>query len=78
MNQRLDRITDELDRRELGGMLVSRPENRRYLSGFTGSAGNLLISPDQAILATDSRYTEQANDQAPDFRVVPAQSGWDT
>jgi Xaa-Pro aminopeptidase len=77
MNQRLDRITDELDRRELGGLLVSRPENRRYLSGFTGSAGNLLISPDQTILATDSRYTEQANDQAPDFRVVPAQSGWD-
>jgi Xaa-Pro aminopeptidase len=77
MNDRLERMLDELDRRELGGMLVSRPENRRYLSGFTGSAGILLINRDRAVLAADSRYTEQANDQAPDFQVVPARSGWD-
>jgi Xaa-Pro aminopeptidase len=77
MNDRLRRMMDGLDRREVDGMLVSRPENRRYLSGFTGSAGGLLITRDRAILATDSRYTEQARDQAPDFQVVPAQSGWD-
>jgi len=76
-NDRLLRLIDALDRRQLGGMLVSTPENRRYLSGFTGSAGNLLITRDHAILATDSRYTEQANNQAPDFQVVSARSGWD-
>ena len=48
---------------------VSSPENRRYLSGFAGSAGYLLISRDAAVLATDFRYTEQAELQAPDFRV---------
>lgn len=77
MNHRLDRIIDELDRRGLGGLLVSSPDNRRYLSGFTGSAGSLLVTRDQPILAADSRYTEQAHHQAPDFRVVPAQPGWD-
>lgn len=77
MNNRLLRLIEALDQRELDGMLVSAPENRRYLSGFTGSAGNLLITKDRTILATDSRYVEQANGQAPDFQVVPAPSGWD-
>jgi Xaa-Pro aminopeptidase len=77
MNPRLLRLIDALDRDQLDGMLVSTPENRRYLSGFTGSAGNLLITRDRAILATDARYTHQANEQAPDFQVVPAQSGWE-
>lgn len=53
----------------LDAMLVSSPENRRYMSGFTGSAGYLLISHDDAMLATDFRYVEQAGSQAPDFRV---------
>lgn len=53
----------------IDGLLVSQPENRRYLSGFDGSAGYLLISTDRAILATDFRYTEQATAQAPEFEV---------
>lgn len=77
MNNRLLRLVEALGQSALEGMLVSTPENRRYLSGFTGSAGYLLITKDRAILATDSRYTQQATDQAPDFRVIPAQSGWD-
>ena len=46
-----------------------RLKNRRYLSGFTGSAGYLLISQTEAVLATDFRYIEQAGKQAPDFKV---------
>lgn len=33
---------------------------RKYLSGFTGSAGNLVITHDQVLLWTDSRYFLQA------------------
>ena len=58
-------------------MLVSAPENRQYLSGFTGSAGYLLVSQDQAVLVTDSRYTEQAANQAADWQVRQVRSGWD-
>lgn len=36
---------------------------RRYVSGFTGSAGTLLVTPDEAWLWTDGRYFLQAADQ---------------
>lgn len=49
--------------------------NRRYLSGFTGSAGALLIHPDQKLLFIDSRYTLQAKQQAPGFTVVECGPG---
>ena len=59
---------------ETDALLVSNDYNRRYVSGFTGSSGWLLISATDALLITDSRYTEQAGKQAQDFTVVP-QSG---
>ncbi len=36
---------------------------RRYLTGFTGSAGSLVVTPDKALLWTDSRYWEQAQEE---------------
>lgn len=52
------------------GLLVGSQYNRRYLSGFRGSAGWLLATPSQACLAVDFRYVEQAAQEAPDFEVV--------
>lgn len=46
--------------RKLDALLVSFGANLRYLSGFTGSSGNLLVLPGKAILFTDPRYTIQA------------------
>ena len=66
---RLSRLREVLKERELDAMLVSSAENRRYLSGFAGSAGYLFVSHSEAVLATDFRYVEQAGRQAPDFRV---------
>ena len=54
---------------QLDCLLVSDANNRRYLSGFTGSSGYLLVTAAEAILATDFRYVEQAEFQAPDFAV---------
>lgn len=36
---------------------------RRWLSGFTGSAGSLVVTDNEALLWTDSRYFIQATDQ---------------
>lgn len=58
---------------DIDGMLISDPHNRRYLSGFIGTAGYLLITQSEAVLATDSRYTEQAGDQATGFEVSKIQ-----
>lgn len=54
---------------KLDALLVTQAENRLYLSGFTGSVGVLLIASDKAILATDSRYTEQASIETPSFEI---------
>ncbi|GBD10675.1 Aminopeptidase YpdF [bacterium HR23] len=70
MSERLQRLRTRLGEMGLDALLVSTPENRRWLSGFTGSAGWLLITSTEALLATDFRYVEQAGQQAPAFRVV--------
>lgn len=67
---RLARLRERLAALEADALLVTGPENRRYLSGFTGSAGVLVITAGDAVLMTDFRYVEQAAAEAPAFRVV--------
>lgn len=69
ISNRIEALRQVLQQEELGAMLVSSDENRRYMSGFTGSAGYLLVSQSDAVLATDFRYVEQAEGQAPEFRI---------
>ncbi|MCH9718805.1 MAG: Xaa-Pro peptidase family protein [Actinomycetia bacterium] len=52
-----------------GGLLVTDPTNVRYLTGFTGSNGCLVLGSDTAVLVTDSRYQEQAAAQCPELEV---------
>ena len=70
MSQRLANLRQIMSREGLDLLLVGQPENRRYLSGFTGSDGVLLIGEDRAMLAADFRYYEQVERQAPDFELV--------
>ena len=58
LNTRIQRLRDQLDESKQDALLITNPENRRYMSGFTGSSGHLLISRDRAVLATDFRYIE--------------------
>src|SRR5436305_15073186 len=59
--QRRRAVVDGLPERKLDAMLVSFSPNLRYLSGFSGSNGALLILPGRSILFTDPRYTIQAS-----------------
>jgi Xaa-Pro aminopeptidase len=61
-----------LEQENLDGLLVTAASNRRYLSGFTGSSGSLLVTQDRAVLATDFRYYEQAERQAGEFQLHKA------
>jgi Xaa-Pro aminopeptidase len=79
---RLERVRAALEANNLGGLLVSQPESRYYLSGYTGhdlpprdSAGYLLITATEAVLLTDPRTTEQVEHEAPDFEVITYSSG---
>ena len=69
MNTRLQKLRVNLSELGLDAFLISSPESRRYISGFTGSAGYLLVSQQQSILCTDFRYIEQASEQSPSFKV---------
>lgn len=66
---RLEKLRQRMEKDNLQGVLISNSENRRYLSGFAGSAGYLLITQKDAFLATDFRYIEQAGQQAPDYEI---------
>jgi Xaa-Pro aminopeptidase len=68
--KRIQRVRGLLTAQGLDALFVSGAENRRYMSGFTGSAGILIITSAQALLATDFRYYEQVKTQAPDFELV--------
>ena len=67
---RLTKLRAILPEHDIDAMLISQPENRRYLSGFTGSAGVLVITVERAVMATDFRYYEQVGRQAPDFELA--------
>ena len=69
LKTRLQRLRQGLAEKEIDAIFVSQPENRHYLSGFDGSSGYLLITPQSAVLATDFRYLEQAKTQAPDYEI---------
>jgi Xaa-Pro aminopeptidase len=66
---RLARLRALFDEHEIDALYVTDPFNRRYLSGFHGTAGSLLVGRDEAVIATDFRYWEQAEAQATGIRL---------
>lgn len=66
------RAREELRARELDVLLVTDPRNVRYLSGFSGSAGAVLLgrTAGDDRLVTDERYTARAASEAPDLEMV--------
>ncbi|GAC1451052.1 MAG: Xaa-Pro peptidase family protein [Ktedonobacterales bacterium] len=79
---RVERLRAHLRDGGLDALVVTNPENRRYLSGFTGhddgadSAGTLLIGLSELALITDGRYAEQAAAECAGPRVVVRQDTW--
>lgn len=73
MNARVERLRKFLCEQAVEGILITKPENVRYFSGFIGE-GYLFISTDGAKLITDFRYIEQAEGQAPGFDIVRQKS----
>jgi Xaa-Pro aminopeptidase len=70
MIMRLAKLRQTLADNNLDAIVISQPENRRYLSDFTGTRGVLFISHEWAILAVPFVYLEQARKQAPVVEVV--------
>ena len=82
IKKRIVRIKEMFSQINIDTLMVFIDENRRYLSGFRGhdtqfdeSAGALFISESGLILATDSRYAEQASKEAPLYEVICCRKG---
>ncbi len=60
---RAGRVRAELDEAGCDALVVTDLTNVRWLTGFTGSAGVLVVRPHDLVIVTDGRYQEQAADQ---------------
>lgn len=69
VNQRIQRLRERFGS-EVDAFVTSSPANRRYLTGFTGSAGTAVVGREDAYLLVDFRYVEQAKAQAQGVHVV--------
>lgn len=70
MNKTLERILEKVREQGAQALLVTSPPNRRYLTGFTGSAGTVWLSEKRKALLTDFRYIEQAKGQCPGWEII--------
>lgn len=72
------RLADRLPEAGLDALLVTDLTNLRYLTGFTGSAGRLLVRADGShTLITDGRYRDQAEAEVPDLpRIITRGDDW--
>ncbi|MDA8057151.1 MAG: Xaa-Pro peptidase family protein [Actinomycetota bacterium] len=60
---RLERLRERLGDVGVDALLVTSLVNVRWLTGFTGSAGVLVVGSARVVLATDGRYRTQSADQ---------------
>ena len=67
--QKKARLRKQFKKTGIDGILITDIVNVRYLTGFTGSSGFLVITKKHAIFTTDFRYKEQAEHEIKGYRV---------
>ncbi len=77
VESRIERMRKKMAESDIDTVMIFSDENRQYLSGYTGkdgsydeSAGILVITGNELILACDPRYDRQAEQEAPMYSVV--------
>lgn len=68
--QRINDLRQTMEQLDLDAFLINNKANRYYISGFTGTYGQALISKNNQYIIADGRYFEQLKAQSPDFEVV--------
>ncbi|WP_028309475.1 M24 family metallopeptidase [Desulfitibacter alkalitolerans] len=70
MKHRIDKVRAYLEEKDMDAFLIMKPQNIRYLSGFTGSNCQLIITRSKNFLITDFRYIEQAKEHSHNYQVL--------
>lgn len=68
--QRRQKVVRLLSKLDLDVLIFCQPENIRYLCGFSGSDGVVLVTVDRLVFMTDSRYTTQAVEEVSADRII--------
>lgn len=74
---RIDKLRNHLSKTNIDAIIVTNPLNVRYLSGYTGSSGRLVISEDDLYIISDSRYELQCAVESPHFKLALMSSQWE-
>ena len=64
---RLETLRSDLAKRNIESLLITDLLNVRYLTGFTGTFAQVVVTPKKAVFITDSRYTDQAAEETKGF-----------
>jgi Xaa-Pro aminopeptidase len=70
MMKHLTSLREQFKDHDIDGILITSNHNRRYLTGFTGTAGVAIVSGNDAKFITDFRYVEQAETETEGFEIV--------
>src|ERR1700675_1050583 len=72
---RQQQLRNQLPANRVDALLISHLPNIRYLCGFTGSAGLLLVEETGSVFLTDVRYDTQAREEVKGTKVIIARKG---
>lgn len=67
---RIAPVQEFLLQQELDAALIMEPHDRRYLSGFTGSTGYVILTKQEPYFLADFRYVEQAQQQCTGLKII--------
>ncbi len=76
LRKRIDKVKDEMKRRDVEAILLSKEANKNYLSKFYSSSFDIVITQERNYLLTDFRYIEAARKLEPLYTVVQTKAGY--
>ena len=75
-NNRLNKLYTSISKAGYDGFYITNLTNIRYLTGFTGSAGLLILYNHESFFFTDGRYIQQSQEQIHDSKITIISSGY--
>ncbi|MDD4319979.1 MAG: Xaa-Pro peptidase family protein [Acidaminococcaceae bacterium] len=72
----MEKLLALLDEQKLTGIFVKGDISIRYFTGFTGGDSLLYVDDNRKIIITDSRYTLQAKNEAPECEIIEHKGGF--
>ena len=73
--KRINALKKKIRAENLDGMLIMHGDHLRYLTGYTGSNGLLLVTRKESLFFTDFRYADQAREQVTGARPEIVEKG---